>query len=99
MGLNSVISNFNHRQMILIESATTPHSFNSLLLLLLPLAQNPNIVNSNAFYYFYRENQFMGRSFCFLYVELGSFCLQAPGVQILWSGAKKKICFSPPLGP
>ena len=31
---------FNRRQMILIESATTPHSFNSLLLPLLPHIRN-----------------------------------------------------------
>ena len=45
------ISFFNRRQMISIESATTPHSFNSLLflLLLLPLPQNPCIVNFNEF--------------------------------------------------
>ena len=43
--------NFNRRQMISIESATTPHSFNShlLLLLLLPHPKTPRIDKFNAF--------------------------------------------------
>ena len=45
----AVVLYFSRRQMISIESATTPHSFNELLLLILPHPQTPRIDKFNAF--------------------------------------------------
>ena len=82
--------------MISIESATTPHSFNSLLLLLpllllllLPHTKNSRIVNSNAF----RQNQFF-LPFDFFLVESHK---KGPGWgpwgpdPMVWGPSRKKI--------